>query len=196
MPASVAVVLDYVCPFCFLAEFPLRRAVEGRDVTVEWMPFELRPEPAPTLRPEEDYLTSTWRRSVYPLAEGMGVPITLPSVSPQPYSRLAFEGLHHARARGLAGAYNDRVFRAFFQEDRDIGDPDVLADLAAGIGLDAEAFRRDLRDGMHREAHREALKAARALGVTAVPTFVVNGRAFTGLPRGDRLERLIADAGA
>ena len=51
MPLTIKVYSDYVCPFCFLAEFPLQEAIRGKDVAVEWMPFELRPEPTPTLRP-------------------------------------------------------------------------------------------------------------------------------------------------
>src|SRR5262245_14687639 len=77
---TVGVYSDFVCPYCFLAEFPLREAIQGKDVTVEWLPFELRPDPGPTLRPEGDYLQQAWSRSVYPLAARMGVPIRLPSV--------------------------------------------------------------------------------------------------------------------
>jgi predicted DsbA family dithiol-disulfide isomerase len=69
---------------CYLAEFPLRQAIRGRDVQVEWMPFELRPETHPTLRPEGEYL-----QSVYQIAQRMGVPIKLPPISPQPHSHLA-----------------------------------------------------------------------------------------------------------
>src|SRR3954470_14572125 len=64
------------------------------------MPFELRPEPHPTLRPEGDYLQRAWSQSVYPLARQMGVPITLPPVSPQPHTHLAFEGYQYSRAEG------------------------------------------------------------------------------------------------
>lgn len=47
---------DYAWPFCYVAEFPLQQAVLGKDVGVEWMPFELRPYPNETLRPDGDYL--------------------------------------------------------------------------------------------------------------------------------------------
>jgi predicted DsbA family dithiol-disulfide isomerase len=56
------------------------------------MPFELRPEPHPTLKPDGDYLQQAWQRSVYPLARHMGVEINMPQVSPQPHTHLAFEG--------------------------------------------------------------------------------------------------------
>ena len=48
---------------------------------VEWVPYELRPYPTETLKPEEHYLQSTWKQSAYPMAEQMGVPIVLPNVS-------------------------------------------------------------------------------------------------------------------
>ena len=44
------------------------------------MPFELRPYPNQTLRPDGEYLQRAWRQSVYPIARQMGVPITLPKV--------------------------------------------------------------------------------------------------------------------
>src|ERR1700736_4890236 len=100
MSLKINVYSDYVCPFCYLAEFPFREAIKGKDVEDEWMPFELRPEPQPTLRPEGEYLQRAWSQSVYPIAERMGVPIALPPVSPQPYTHLAFEGYQFAREHG------------------------------------------------------------------------------------------------
>ena len=94
MHISVKIYSDYVCPFCFLAEKPLNQAIdslESADINVEWMPFELRPYPTPTLKPEGQYLKEAWKHSVYPMAKSMGIPIILPDVSPQPYTRLAFE---------------------------------------------------------------------------------------------------------
>ena len=69
MELSVRIYSDYVCPFCFLHEGPLYDAVkcveQEREETIEvkWMPFELRPEPTPTLRPEGEYLQTAWARS-------------------------------------------------------------------------------------------------------------------------------------
>ena len=126
MSIKIKIYSDYVCPFCMLAENPLEQAIHDRDVELEWMPYELRPFPQPTLKPEGDYLRNTWKQSVYPMAERMGVPITLPHVSPQPYTRLAFEGYQYAKENGKANEYNDRMFRAFFLEERNIADIEVL----------------------------------------------------------------------
>ena len=191
---TVVVYSDYVCPFCFLAEGRLRHAAEERGLILDWRPFELRPEPMPTLRPEDEYLPRVWRQSVYPLAASLGVLIRLPSVSPQPYSRLAFEGFQHAKAHGLGDEYNHAVFVAFFQEDRDIGDPEVLAKIAAAVGLDAAAFRGDLDRGVYAAVHRQCLANAAAEEIRSVPTVVVGRRHLAGLPHEDALAQLLDEA--
>jgi predicted DsbA family dithiol-disulfide isomerase len=156
------------------------------------VPFELRPEPHETLRPEGDCLQRAWRQSVYPIAERMGVPIRLPAVSPQPHTHLAFEGLRYAGEHGKADKYNHRVLEAFFVEGRDIGDVGVLAELAGEVGLDARAFEEALRGRKFREAHRRALRHAyEEAGVTAVPTFVIGGRVLTGSQDRETLEAVI-----
>lgn len=191
MSTTIEVFSDYVCPFCYLAEQPLADAVEGRAVEVMWQPFELRPEPAPTLQPEGDYLQSTWREVVYPAAERMGVPIVLPDVSPQPYSRLAFEGYQFASEHGLGQRWTERMFRAFFVERRDIGRLDVLADVAADLGLDVDAFRSALESGSYTDVHQQALQRAGKLNITAVPTFLVGDRRIEGMTSVEQLVQLI-----
>jgi predicted DsbA family dithiol-disulfide isomerase len=190
---TIEVFADFVCPFCYLAEQPLADAADGRDVRIAWQPFELRPEPTPTLRPEDEYLQSTWQQVVYPMAERMGVPIVLPRVSPQPYSRLAFEGFAYAAEHGLGQRYTERIFRAFFVMQRDIGRPDVLTDVAAGLGLDADDFRAALDSGRYAQAHQQARRRARELEITTVPTLLVDGQRLEGVPSPEALHRLLGD---
>jgi predicted DsbA family dithiol-disulfide isomerase len=67
----------------------------------------------------------------------------------------------------------DALFHAYFVEPRDIGDTEVLADIADGIGMDASVVTRllgsdsDLEDIKARDAH------ARKMGVSSVPTFII-----------------------
>ncbi|GGP55540.1 DsbA family oxidoreductase [Streptomyces sindenensis] len=197
-PVKIKIWSDYVCPFCMLAEGPIEEAIKdvGVEVDVEWMPFELRAHPQPTLRPEDEYLPAIWERAVYPMARRLGVDITLPTVSPQPYTALAFEGYQYAAEHGLGDAYNQRMFRAFFQEDQDLGEVDVLAALAVGIGLDEAGFRAALADGTYRARHQEALREAAAHQVRSVPTLLVGDIRIEGVPRPAQLRKAILDARA
>jgi predicted DsbA family dithiol-disulfide isomerase len=158
------------------------------------MPFELRPEPHPTLRPEGDYLRRAWEQSVYPIAQGMGVPITLPPVSPQPHTHLAFEGYQYAKERGKGNEYNQRVLEAFFVEGQDIGRTDVLTKLAGEVGLDPKEFEQALRIRRYREAHQQALRHVyEEAGVQGVPMFVIGGQVLTGLQDRQTLEAVIEE---
>ena len=195
MSLRIRVYVDYVCPYSYLASYPLEEAIRGKDASVEWMPFELRPAPQLTLRPEDDYVQRTWLLSVYPLAKKMGVPISLPKISPQPHTRLAFEGFHFARENGKSDEYHRRAQRAFFQEGLDIGKVNILARLAGEIGLDEKDFRKALETGRYAEVHRKALYHARVeAGVSSVPTFLMNGRRLVGMQTKETLDRVITRA--
>ena len=160
------------------------------------MPYELRPYPAPTLRAEGSYLQNAWRTSVYPMAARMGVDIKLPTVSPQPYTRLAFEGLEFAKENGRAEAYNSAVMRGFFQRDLDIGKIEVLQSLASESGLDAAEFRRALDSGMFRQRTQDLLRHAyEEMQISGVPLFVVGDAKLPGLQERATLEAAIIKAG-
>ncbi|RFU60225.1 DsbA family protein [Bacillus sp. V59.32b] len=194
MSLKIKVYSDYVCPFCFLAEEPLKEAAKGKDVEIEWMPFELRPFPNKTLLPEEDYLQTTWKQSVYPTAERLGVEIVLPKVSPQPYTHLAFEGFQYAKEKGKANEYNDRMLRAFFQEEKDIGDVEVLTELAGELGLDRTEFKQILDTRKYKEAHQRALEHAyNDADIQAVPTFIIGETKTAGILSKEKLETIIED---
>lgn len=196
MSIKIKVYSDYVCPFCLLAKTPLQSAIEGQDVEIEWMPFELRPYPNPTLRPEDSYLPTAWNRSVYPMAKELGVEIQLPTVSPQPYTALAFEGYQYVKACSpeMATAYNDRVLRAFFQESQDIGNIEVLTQLAEEIGLETSEFRRSLVEHRYRTTHEAALRHAYDLGIRSVPTFVIGNQILSGVQSAETLREAIQSA--
>lgn len=156
------------------------------------MPFELRPFPHPTLKPEEDYLQNAWKKSVYPTAERFGIKMVLPHVSPQPYTHLAFEGFQFAKEQGLGNEYNHRVLAAFFQDERDIGEIDVLVQIAEEAGLSPKDFRDALETRKYKDIHQKALRHAyEEANIQAVPTFIIGDRKLPGLYSKDSLEQVI-----
>lgn len=164
-------------------------------MSVEWVPFELRPEPQPTLRPDGDYLRRAWTQSVYPLARRMGVEIRLPPVSPQPHTHLAWEGFQFATEHGRGNEYNHRVLTGFFVDGRDIGRADVLTGLAEDVGLDGAGFQQALEERRYRDAHRAARQhASDEAGVTGVPAFAISGRFLVGLQSREALVAAIEAA--
>lgn len=199
MTTRIDVFVDYVCPFCYLMEGAIEELKKDRDVEVTIRPFELRPDPVPTLRPEDDYLPRIWKDAVYPMADRLGVPMTLPTVSPQPRTEKAFMVLQLAQERGKAEAYTEAMFKAFFQEDRNIGVDDVIVDIATAVGLDRSEVEAALRSEERRTKQQaDQDYAVNAVGVTSVPGIMVEGQLLRGIPSATRLKKtvdsLVADA--
>lgn len=192
MSIQVDVFVDYVCPFCFLVEDAIEELKRDLDVEVRIRPFELRPDPVPTLRPEDEYLPRVWKASVYPMAERLGFDITLPSVSPQPRTEKAFLVLQLAQEQGKAEEYTEAMFKAFFQDDRDIGQEAVIIDVATSVGLVGSEVEEALASEERRARHRADLDyAVGTLGLDAVPGIFVEGELVRGVPSTTRLKKVV-----
>jgi len=163
---------DYLCPFCYLEEPVLTRMREefGDQLAVRWRAFELRPEPVPTLPPRGEYLIDIWDRAVYPMARDRGMKLTLPPA--QPRSRLALEAAECARAQGRFDEMHHAIFRAFFEEGRDIGQPEVLLELGESCGIEHAVLEPALTTAQYREKVLEDEELASKLGLSGVPAML------------------------
>ncbi|MEJ9231561.1 DsbA family oxidoreductase [Peribacillus butanolivorans] len=193
MTVKIKAYSDFICPFCFLGKGPLDEIVKEKDVEVEWMPFELRPSPYSKIDPwqEPDKLNS-WDSYILPTAKKLGVDMRLPRVSPHPYTHLAFEGCQFAKEHGKGNEFHSRVFTAFFQEEQNIEDIEVLTKLAGEVELPEDSFREALVSRKYREVHQEALKHAyEEANIMAVPTFIIGDEVIQGLASKERLAQAI-----
>lgn len=180
---KIQFVSDYVCPYCYVAKKPLVEACRGRDVEIEWVPFELSRPPKPRVDTYNDPVRrAKYAETLIPLCEAQGIQMAIPpKVIPRPYTTKAFEGFHYAQAHGHGEAYNDLVYEAYFVHERDIGDVGVLCEIAAQAGLDADDFRRALDGGDYAETQRRAAEYSRdVLEVRGVPTLFVDGQKIPG----------------
>lgn len=199
----ITVFSDYVCPFCYLEEPDLNRVREehGDRVEVDWRAYELRPDPVPTLDPDGEYLHRVWNASVYPMARSLGMTLHLPPV--QPRSREALEAAEFAREKGIYGAMHTALFKAFFEDGRDIGDREVLLEVGESAGLDRLELRAALEEGRYTQKVLADEGLARRLGVESVPTMLIGladapleaSEAVSGAqPYGGRLEAAVERA--
>jgi len=165
------------------------------DVAVEWLPYELRPEPAslPDMSgPRGAWFRQNWQRGVAPLAEQFGVDMRFPPFKPR--SRRAHEVAEYAREHDAFGAMRVALFRAFFVEGRNLGDVDVLVDIGESVGLNAPALRGALEAGRYTQRVVELEGIAARLRVSAVPTVVIGGLAIEGVQPYDALRRALIEA--
>jgi predicted DsbA family dithiol-disulfide isomerase len=108
------------------------------------------------------------------MAAAEGIELGTPPV--QANSHLAFELAMFAQEHGAADSIHPALFHAYFTEGRNIGDIDVLLDVAAGVGLNRETAREALADHRYAGTVDEEIAWARDSGITGTPTFIFDER--------------------
>ena len=206
MTESITVYSDYVCPFCYLGRQSLETYQATRDedaeaLEIEWQPFDLRSRqrrPDGTLDEsvdsgkDEEYYEEA-RKNVERLreeydADEMSTDLVGDVDGFQ--AQVASLYVREEHPEQWLG-FDEAVFAALWEDNRDIGDPDVLADIAEDVGLDAGKIRDIVTDEAWRDRLREEFTDAREFGITGVPTFVYDGHGARGAVPPNQLERLV-----
>jgi predicted DsbA family dithiol-disulfide isomerase len=159
---------DLVCPYSYILTPEVEQAEDDGLVEIEWLPFELRPAPETLPEPRGTYIRAHWRDHVYGLAISHGVEIHVPCT--QPRSTLALALHAWAEEEGRGRAMREAAHRAFFIEGLDLGDEEVLRQVAQEAGLDADSTITAAWDPARISDLRTVREEARRIGVHGVPT--------------------------
>jgi predicted DsbA family dithiol-disulfide isomerase len=201
---------DVVCPWCYVGKRRFERALEGfahRDqVQVTHRAFQLDPaRPRSATSSRRRMLKSKYRLSdaevlemdqkMETLAAAEGLEYHLTDASLTGNTLDAHQLLHLARTHGLQDAMLERLYRAYFTEQRSLFDRDSLVTLGGDAGLDASEARQALEGGAFIDAVAGDLNEAKSLGVTGVPFFVVDGRyGVSGAQQAEVFSQVLARA--
>ena len=176
---------DPICPWCYIGKAQLDRALEAEPdhpFAVEWHPFQLNPEMPADGMDRRTYLEAKFGgkeaaakayAEIDEHARAAGLEIDWSRIERTPSTLDAHRLIHWAGIEGCQTAIVSALFRAYFQEGRDIGRHEVLADIADARGMDASVVLRLLATDEDREEIAARDTAAREMGVTGVPTFIV-----------------------
>ncbi len=181
---------DVVCPFCYVGKRKFEQALSQfahrADVQVEWRSFQLTPDFVPV--PGESIHASLARKKGVSEAEGrrMGDHMTLiakevglaydfdKTIPANTF--LAHQLIHFGAHQGQQDATKERLMAAYYLEGRNLNELDTLTNLAAEIGLDAEAARQALQAGTYAHDVRRDEYEAQQIGVQGVPFFVFDDK--------------------
>ena len=184
----IDIILDVICPWCFIGKRRLERALAQRpEITAEttWRPFHLNPDMPPAGMARQDYLSAKFGGAqhagrIYQSISAAGATVDIPFAFDRsrrtPNTRDAHRLIRHAERQGRGDAVVEALFEAYFIAGRDIGDAATLAEIAGEAGLDAVAAAGFLAS----EAEAAEILAedanARRLGINAVPCFIFAGQ--------------------
>ena len=182
------IISDPICPWCHIGKAQLDRAIAQCGVNpfdITWRIFQLNPDMPPEGMDRRAYLEAKFggperAREVYGRIENAaaeaGVEMRFDRIPRTPNTMDAHRLIRWARATGHQSALVDRLFTDYFRDGRDISDHAVLLDAAGQVGMEREVVARLLEGEADREQLREEEAAAREMGVTGVPCFIIGGR--------------------
>lgn len=192
MPArptvTVDIISDVVCPWCYLGKHRLEKAVAEIaeiEVKIHWRPFQLDPSVPPEGMDRKEYMRAKFgslealedgHRRLTEYGHEVGIDYHFDDITRSANTIDAHRLVRWAGVAGKETEMVERLFRAYFSEGRDIGDRDVLAELAGEIGLDRAATASRLASDEDRDAVLAEIQEAYQIGVTGVPCFILDRR--------------------
>ena len=190
---------DFSSPYSYLAAEKIDALAASYQRSVHWRPILLGAKiqitnavPLVQLPLKGDYSVRDFARS----ARFLGLPFTMPSQFPLPTQQAArayYWLCDHEMAK--AHDFARAIFRALFVHDRDISDLAVVCDVAASMGLDADALSLAVARPEVKAQLKSETDAAILKGVFGAPFFMVGDESFWGVDRLPQLEQWLATGG-
>ena len=186
---------DFVCPWCYLSTPRVERIRQNFDVDVQWVYFPLHPD-----TPKEGLLlTDLFAGRNFDLNAAHARLKSLMDVEGLKFSQQRTHTYNSRLAQELAKAFDavrDPLYRAYFEESKNIGNVEVLVDIAQSVGVPEPEARRVLTERTFKQAVDADWEKARRYGITGVPSFVAGNQKLTGAHPYEVLQKLMLAAGA
>jgi predicted DsbA family dithiol-disulfide isomerase len=191
---DIKVYFDYVCPYCLIAHENVHRfQVKYPAIGYDWKPWEICPEtPARGIVLDFGCVSPTLTK----LAEEAGFQIRPAMV--QPNSHLALMSLFYAKERGKVEQYNAGVFKALWDESKNIGEPTTISRIIGEIGLDPANYDRTMK--IHRDKYSALLEESESDAINddiqLAPTFAFGEKRIVGNVSARKIDRFIENIAA
>jgi len=190
---TVDIVSDIVCPWCWLGKQYFDKAVAAApdiEVQINWRPFMLDAGIPAEGMPYSEYMQAKFgpkngdgrsdkfkamRAHLEGVAGDAGIEFHFDDIPMRPNTLKAHLLIKWAASQGKAHAASGALFKAFFQDLKDVGDNKILAAIADDIGMDGKLVTDLLETVRDVDKIKTELAYFQKLGVTSVPTFIYNG---------------------
>ncbi len=201
MALKIVMFSDYICPFCYIGFETVRKLKPEFNFELEWRGFQIHPDwPAEGLAAEHvrgsgsndpDSRRALWER-ISAMAEAVGFSMRPPAMLTN--SRAALAATEFARESRLDEALEERIYRAYFSDGLNIGDPAVVVKLASEAGLDSGEVADAIKSPKYELRLKNNALAANQRGVNGVPTFFIGEYPLVGAQSPDAMRSILKRA--
>jgi predicted DsbA family dithiol-disulfide isomerase len=199
MALKIVMFSDYICPFCYIGFETVRKLKPEFKFELEWRGFQIHPDwPAEGIAADSARETSNpdarralWER-ISAMADAVGFSMRPPAVLTN--SRAALAATEFARESGRDEALEERIYRAYFGEGLNIGDPAIVARLGSEAGLDSAEVADAIKSPKYEMRLKNNALAANQRGVNGVPTFFIGEYPLVGAQSPEAMRSILKRA--
>lgn len=190
---SIEITSDFICPWCFVAETRLKRAIAQLKSTesfqLVWRPFELNPDMPELGIDRKTYCSQKFGSWAYSqqldahtiqATQDDHIEFRYDLMTVTPNTLKAHRLTNWAAQQNQATTMAERILRAYFTEGQNIADPEVLATLAADVGLDQNAAQALLQSNAGTQEIQTLEQRARTQGIQGVPSIRIGTERLSG----------------
>jgi predicted DsbA family dithiol-disulfide isomerase len=185
---QIDIVSDTVCPWCFIGKRRLERALAMRpDVAydIRWRAYRLDPAVPPGGVDRKQYMQAKFgknpnRQAMADALKAAGdsenIAFAFDRIARTPNTLNSHRLIRWAGSDGLQDQMVERLFEAYFEDGLDIGNSDVLIEIAAEVGMDSATVADLLEQGADRKLIEDEDALAHKLGISGVPTYIFENK--------------------
>ena len=183
---KITVFSDYICPFCYVGHHRLMRLRDEYDLKINWCFIEIHPETSPEGEPVAtlEYPSEQWNQLMQNLeavAKEEGIAMAEHSFTTNSKDALLLSEAAKEQGRETFYALHEKLFTAFFVDSRNIGDRNILCELATECGIGSDVIEQAWQDKKYQQRILSSYHAAREHEIQAVPSFIFGERKLTGV---------------
>ncbi len=195
---KVTVFSDYICPFCYVGHHRLMRLRDEYDLKINWRFIEIHPETSADGEPVAslEYPSEQWNQLMQNLeavAKEEGIAMAKHTFTTNSRDALLLSEAAKQQGREKFYDLHEKLFKAFFVDSRNIGDRNILRELAADSDIDNELIESAWQDKKYQQNILSNYNEARRHEIQAVPSFIIGDRKLTGVVTEDVMRSAASD---
>lgn len=178
MNHKILIFSDYAWPFCYVGKGIVDELKKEFNIEDDWLPFELHPEVPKEGKKVSEFFLGVSVKDMFANINYTGnkYGVSFSGADLMSNTHMALIATEYAKEKGKFHEFHDKVFYAYFTEGKNIGDIEILTNIAKSIGLDADEMIKIIEDGYYVNKLNEAKNLAKQYEVNSTPTFIINNK--------------------